>query len=134
LRAHAEDIPQLVEYFLAKLAVECRKSVRLTLAAMRRLQAYSWPGNVRQLRAVLENALVMADSELLDANAFPLTEASAGEMPALPINLETLERWAIPEALKRTRGNKTAAAEMLGITRETLGNKLKKFGMAAKDE
>ena len=86
------------------------------------------------IHAVLENALVMADSEYLDANALPLPETSAGEAPALPINLEALERWAIPEALKRTHGNKTAAAEMLGITRETLGNKLKKYGLAAKEE
>jgi DNA-binding NtrC family response regulator len=133
LRDHAEDIPQLVNYFLARLAVECRKSVRLTPAALRKLQSYGWPGNVRQLLAVLESALVLADGEYLDAGAFPLPEPS-GETPALPINLEALERWAIPEALRRTHGNKTHAAELLGITRETLGNKLKKFGMAGKEE
>jgi DNA-binding NtrC family response regulator len=61
-------------------------------------------------------------------------EAGAGEAGALSVNLETLEKWAIPEALKRTGGNKTQAAELLGITRETLANKLKRFGLAGKEE
>jgi Nif-specific regulatory protein len=134
LREHAEDVPQLVQYFLAKLAVECRKAVRLTPAALRKLQGYGWPGNVRQLRAVLENAVVMADNDTLDAGALPLPDPSTGDVPALPINLESLERWAIPEALKRTGGNKTQAAELLGITRETLANKLKKYGLLGKEE
>ena len=64
----------------------------------------------------------------------PIREPGTGEVPALPVNLEALERWAIPEALKRTGGNKTQAAEMLGITRETLANKLKRFGMAGRDD
>jgi DNA-binding NtrC family response regulator len=135
LREHAEDIPQLVRYFLGKLAVECRKTVGLTAAALRKLQGYSWPGNVRQLRAVLENAVVMAETDPLDASALPLPESgTSGESPVLPLNLEALERWAIPEALKRTGGNKTQAAELLGITRETLANKLKRYGLAGKEE
>jgi Nif-specific regulatory protein len=134
LRDHAEDIPQLVRHFLDTLNRECRRQVRLTPAALRKLQAYAWPGNVRQLRAVLENAVVMADGDVLDAVAFPLPEASGESLTLRPLNLEALERWAIPEALKRTGGNKTQAAELLGISRETLANKLKKYALTSKDE
>jgi two-component system response regulator HydG len=128
LRAHAEDIPALAEFFLTRLAEECRKPVKLTPAALKKLQAYSWPGNVRQLRSVLENAVVMTDCESLDVGAFHLPEGEAGG-GGMPLNLDALEQWAITEALKRSGGNKSAAADMVGISRETLANKLKKYGM-----
>jgi DNA-binding NtrC family response regulator len=133
LRDHAEDVPELTQHFLTRLARECRRQVKLTPAAVRKLQGYSWPGNVRQLRAALENAVVMAEADVLDAGAFPLPEGEAAG-GGLPVHLEALERWAIPEALKRTGGNKTQAAELLGISRETLANKLKKYGLNGKDE
>jgi two-component system, NtrC family, response regulator HydG len=128
LRSHAEDIPAMAEYFLKRLSQECRKPVKLTPAALKKLQAYSWPGNVRQLRSVLENAVVMSDSETLDTAAFHLLEGEA-DGGGMPLNLEALERWAISEALKRSSGNRSAAADLVGITRETLSNKLKKYGM-----
>lgn len=126
LRSHADDVPALVNYFLPKLAQDCRKQPRITPAAMKKLQGYSWPGNVRQLRSALENAVIMSDCDTLDVGAFHLAEgeAAANEMP---LKLEELERWAITEALKRVSGNKTAAADLVGITRETLAAKLKKY-------
>jgi len=128
LRAHAEDIPDLVQYFLPKIAQECRKQVMVTAAAMKKLRGYGWPGNVRQLRAALENAVIMTDGTALDGGAFHFSESdTAGG--GMPVNLESLERWAINEAMKRTAGNKSAAAELVGISRETLTNKLKKYGM-----
>ncbi len=134
LREHAEDMPALVRHFLERLNQECRRQVKLTPAALRRLQGYSWPGNVRQLRAALENAVVMAEGDLIDAAALVLPEGASGEVGVLPVNLDDLERWAIPEALRRTGGNKTQAAELLGISRETLANKLKKYGLGGKDD
>lgn len=128
LRAHAEDIPDLVQYFLPKIAQECRKQVSVTPAAMKKLRGYGWPGNVRQLRAALENAAIMADGPTLDVGAFHLSESVANG-GGMPLNLEELERWAITEAIKRTAGNKSAAAELVGISRETLTNKLKKYGI-----
>jgi Nif-specific regulatory protein len=133
LRDHAEDVPELVQHFLTRLARECRRQVKLTPATLRKLQGYSWPGNVRQLRAALENAVVMAEADVLDTGAFALPEGEAAG-GGLPVNLEALERWAIPEALKRTGGNKTQAAELLGISRETLANKLKRYGLNGKEE
>jgi two-component system response regulator HydG len=127
LRDHAEDVPSLVNYFLPKLAQECRKQPKVTPAAMKKLQGYSWPGNVRQLRSALENAVVMIDGDTLDLGAFHLAEGEAGA-GGMPLNLDELERWAITEALKRTGGNKSAAADLVGISRETLAYKLKKYG------
>src|SRR5439155_9681652 len=71
LREHPEDIPELANFFLAKVSAECRRNFKLTPGAMRKLQAYSWPGNVRQLRAAIENAAVMSETDTLDAEAIP---------------------------------------------------------------
>lgn len=131
LREHAEDIPELAQYFLAKISSECRRAYRLTPAAVEKLQAYSWPGNVRQLRAVLESAAVMNDSELLDVDAFPLSggrvtaTATQVDLPA-SLSMEDVETWAILRALKHTGGNVSHAARLLGLSRDTLHTKLKK--------
>jgi Nif-specific regulatory protein len=129
LRDHAEDIPALVEHLLLALEQEYRRSLQLTEAALRRLQAYSWPGNVRQLRAVLENAVAMTDSETLDVDDLRLPDARRGAGPDEPpsLNLEQLEIWAIRQALLRTQGRLAQAAEMLGVHRDTLTNKMKKY-------
>ncbi|HEX4591164.1 MAG TPA: sigma 54-interacting transcriptional regulator [Gemmataceae bacterium] len=129
LRAHAEDIPAIADFFLKRLAQECRKQVTLTPAAVKKLKSYSWPGNVRQLRSALENAVVMSDCDTIDATALHLPEGEAGG-GGMPLNLDALERWAICEALQRTNGNKSAAAELVGISRETLTTKLKKYEMS----
>jgi Nif-specific regulatory protein len=133
LREHAEDIPALVNHFLRKLSLEYRRHLRLTEAALGRLQGYSWPGNVRQLRAVLENAVAMSDSETLDAGDLLLPAAegpSADAVPRLPsLNLEELEVRAMRQALGQTGGNVKAAAELLGIHRDTLALKMKKYGV-----
>jgi transcriptional regulator with GAF, ATPase, and Fis domain len=128
LRDHAEDIPQLVDYFLGKLAVECGRRVRLTEAAVDRLMGYAWPGNVRQLRAVLENAVVMSESDTIDAGDLLLPApgpAPADQPPSL--NLEEVEAWTIRLALQKTNYNNSQAARLLGIVRETLAAKRKKY-------
>jgi Nif-specific regulatory protein len=141
LRDHAEDIPPLVHHFLRRLSGEYRRRVGLTPAALERLQACSWPGNVRQLRAVLENAVATTDTEMLDVHDLRLPDAgAAGSRPddglaQLPtLNLEQLEIEAIRQAVRQTRNNVTAAAEVLGIHRDTLGLKMKKYGIRRKDD
>jgi Nif-specific regulatory protein len=138
LREHAEDIPALVDHFLRQLTLEYRRPLRLTPAALERLRRYSWPGNVRQLRAVLENAVAMTDGGVLDADDLRLTdtEGPAGDGgPWLPtLNLEQLEIEAIRQALRQTAGNVTAAAGVLGIHRDTLTLKMKRYGIARKEE
>jgi DNA-binding NtrC family response regulator len=130
LRDHAEDIPALVDHFLGPLSLEYRRPVRLTEAALRRLEAYSWPGNVRQLRSVLETAVAMTAGEVIDADDLPLgpEKCKRAEAPAT-LNLEELEADAMRVALRRTDGNKAQAAKLLGIHRETLMQKLRKYGI-----
>jgi Nif-specific regulatory protein len=128
LREHAADIPDLVQHYLDRLALECRRQVKLTDAAMQRLQAYSWPGNVRQLWAVLESGVTMSDSTVLDAGDLPLpADTLPGQTPSL--QLEDLETWAIRQALRQTHGNVSQAAKLLGVVRDTLAAKMKKRGI-----
>jgi len=134
LREHPEDIPELAAFFLAKVAAECRRNFKLTTAAMHKLQAYHWPGNVRQLRTVIENAAVMCETDTIDAEAIPLAGTSdlSPSMPFkaldLPASLDMgeVELWAIRRALKQTGGNVSHAAKLLGISRDTLHTKIKK--------
>jgi DNA-binding NtrC family response regulator len=133
LRDHAEDVPALVEHFLARLAVECGRQVRLSDGALRRLQGYSWPGNVRQLRAILENAVVLSEHDTVGEGDLLLPAAAScpatpGDGPA-SLNLADVEAWAIRQALRRTGGKLAAAAQVLGIVRETLTTKMKKYGI-----
>jgi Nif-specific regulatory protein len=135
LREHAEDVPALVGHFLRRLAGQYRRPLRVTDAAMQRLRQYPWPGNVRQLWTVLENAVALTDATTLDAADLLLPDAGPGAprpaedgTPVLPcINLEQLEALAIRQALRQTGGNATAAAELLGIHRDTLNQKMKKY-------
>jgi len=137
LREHAEDIPELAGFFLERLSVQCRRSFKLTPAATRKLQAYTWPGNVRQLRAVLESAAVMTDSETIDATDLPLGAVSEPissllDMPP-GLDIDTLETWAIRKAMKQTGGNVSRSAQILGMSRDTLHTKLKKKGITRDD-
>lgn len=137
LREHAEDIPELAGFFLERLSVQCRRSFKLTSAAARKLQAYTWPGNVRQLRAVLESAAVMTDSETIDAADLPLGAVSEpiSSLLDLPpgLDIDTLETWAIRKAMKQTGGNVSRSAQILGMSRDTLHTKLKKKGITRDD-
>jgi Nif-specific regulatory protein len=130
LRDHAEDIAALVDHFLGRLSVEYRRALKLTDEALRRLEAYSWPGNVRQLRSVLETAVAMTSDEVIDADDLPLGPDKCKRAEALPtLNLDELEAGAMRQALQKTDGNKVQAAKLLGIHRDTLTQKLRKYGI-----
>jgi Nif-specific regulatory protein len=128
LREHIEDMGDLVDYFLRKFAVEWGRQMKLSPAALERLQEYSWPGNVRQLRSVLENAVALSDTDNLEPEDLAL---ASGTNPAEPpsLDLEALENWAVRQALHRTGGNVSQAARMLGVVRDTLTSKMKKYGV-----
>jgi Nif-specific regulatory protein len=133
LREHPEDIPELAGFFLAKVSAECRRNFKLTPAAMRKLQAHTWPGNVRQLRAAIESAAVMSENGTIDADLLPLTGQS--ELAAAPkavdappsLNMVEIEKWAIKRALRQTNGNVSHAAKLLDVSRDTLHTKIKKW-------
>jgi two-component system, NtrC family, response regulator HydG len=130
LNERTEDIPYLVQYFLDKLAIECRRTVHLTPAAMQALQEYPWPGNVRQLRALLESAVAMSEVDTIDADGIRrmLTPNQLTEAPP-SLNWDELERWAIEKALKMSGGNVAQAATATGLSRDTLYAKIKKYGI-----
>lgn len=132
LRERRSDIPALVEHFLARLAIEYKRSVRLSAAALKRLQEYHWPGNVRQLRSVLEHAVAMSENAIVDADELHLFSDGPVQTPdafTMSLNLEELETWAIRQALRRAQGTITQAARLLGIHRDTLMLKMKKKGI-----
>jgi transcriptional regulator with PAS, ATPase and Fis domain len=135
LRAHADDIPFLVEFFIDQFNTEFRKRVLgATPAADALLQQYGWPGNVRELRNVIERAMLLSEGDRLDAKDFPaMTKAvSAGnefELPATGVDLEQLERSLLIQALKRSGGNQTRAGTLLGLNRDQIRYRIDKFDL-----
>ncbi len=138
LRERPEDIPLLANHFMVKTCLqEGIAQRRLAPAALARLRAYSWPGNVRQLENSVESAIALSgDRELLVPSDFTF---SGRPLPASPVQsiavsesglnfeqtVERIERQIIEEALRKARGNKTVAAGMLGLKRTTLSAKLR---------
>ncbi|HEU4367644.1 MAG TPA: sigma-54 dependent transcriptional regulator [Methylomirabilota bacterium] len=137
LRDRREDIPLLAAHFLRSfIASSNQQNTRgLTSRAMTALVNYPWPGNIRQLKNWIEQALVLADGDTIDLQHFPsLTrEASEALRPAAPLaplglRLEELERWYVLETLRRADGNRTKAARQLGISLRGLQYKLRRYG------
>jgi DNA-binding NtrC family response regulator len=133
LRDRRGDIPALVAHFLSRLgAVHGRTDATLDPAAQAMLEAYAWPGNVRELKNAIEHALVFAKEPLLTQQNFPEI-VNAGSDPRGPRgalrSIEELEREAIVATLEGTRYKIGQAAEILGISRKTLLEKRKKYGL-----
>jgi len=135
LRDRLEDVPELVTHFLEHLCAEHRRPITVSEPALERLRSYHWPGNVRQLKSVLEGAAALADEDgVIHAGDLHLPEDASLPAPGPPsLNLEELEAWAIRHALERTGHNNTRAARLLGIHRDTLINKLKKYRLGRLD-
>jgi two-component system, NtrC family, response regulator AtoC len=135
LRNHAEDVPLLVEYFIDAFNGEFRKRVLgASPAAYTALQRYGWPGNVRELRNVVERAMLLSDGERLEARDFATLTSTAGsggdfELPANGVDLEQLERNLVIQALRRSNGNQTRAAALLGLNRDQIRYRIDKFGL-----
>jgi two-component system, NtrC family, response regulator AtoC len=140
LRAHVEDVPLLVEYFIDAFNTEFRKRVLgATPAAYALLQSYGWPGNVRELRNVIERAMLLSDGDRLDARDFSamakaVSAGSEFELPATGVDLEKLERSLLVQALRRSNGNQTRAGALLGLNRDQIRYRIEKFGLAAPQE
>lgn len=136
LRERGEDILLLARHFLQRICTGMgRPLLPLTPAAEAALRHYPWPGNVRELENVLERAVVLADSEVLDARDLPLAAAGAsqsaggGEAETLDQLLERIEKSTIERALAAAGGVKMEAARRLGIKTSALYYKLEKYGL-----
>ena len=138
LRERLEDIPLLVETFISEFNERNGKAVRaLSPEAMRVLQRYSWPGNIRELRNVIERAVILSRGEFVEAGVPagrpvrpPPPSVHGGLTPGMTV--DEAERRLIELTLAHTRDNKTRAAEILGVTVKTLHNKLKRFRREAR--
>jgi len=136
LREIREDIPLLAAEIVRKLVAPLNVAPpRLSSAALKELQSYGFPGNVRQLENILERALALTTSEEIKREDLQLSQAPARGGGAdllsapLPERLEDLEKKAIMQALEKTRYNRTAAAKLLGITFRALRYKMQKLGI-----
>ncbi len=139
LRERPEDIPLLVKHFIDHFNREFKKNTRgVTHTAMQALMEYPWPGNIRELKNLIERVMILENKEMIDHPDLP-TEILVQEpykpveqaftLPPGGVILEDVEKSLIEQALKRTGGNQTRAAKLLGLTRDTLRYRLKKFDL-----
>jgi DNA-binding NtrC family response regulator len=148
LRERLEDLDDLVPYFVAESASKAGKSVRTVPDPVwSALKAYDWPGNVRELRNVIERSVMLSDGDVLNDRWLQLPGAADGEAAGGPsvdadrltlpvdgsMSMDEMERAIIELALERSDHNVTAAARVLGTTRQTLRYRIEKHGLAKTD-
>src|SRR5438046_8900339 len=145
MREHKEDIPILVRGFLRHFCkVNDKPLLDLAADAMDALLIYDWPGNIRELRTAIEHGVVMATGPKITLRDLPMAvrQAAMAKLPGgvsaidalaektSPLDLHETERRLIAQALASTRGNVTAAAKKLGISRRTLHRKINEMNVA----
>jgi two-component system response regulator AtoC len=134
LRERVGDIRLLVAHYIDRYNGEFRKRVRgLQPGAQAMLDQYRWPGNVRELRNAIERAMLLADHGLLGAEDFATLSKAATpatfRLPPEGVDLETVERQLVIQALQRAGGNQTQAGHLLGINRDQVRYRIEKFGL-----
>ncbi|MGQ0736734.1 MAG: sigma-54-dependent transcriptional regulator [Acidobacteriota bacterium] len=135
LRQHLEDLPALLVFYIDTFNQEFRKSVKgVTPSALKLLQGYGWPGNIRELRNAVERAMLLTAGEWLEPADFPLGARSAPgagvlELPAQGVDLAALEHDLVVQALERSGGNQTKAATLLGMNRDQIRYRIEKYGL-----
>jgi transcriptional regulator with PAS, ATPase and Fis domain len=139
LREIRDDIPSLVNHLLARLSIGERPDIqRVSKDALEAIQQYHWPGNVRELRNVIERAMIVSRNNVIELEDLPLEKlptprantTTRGSVVPLKILMEETERQAIVRALAHTESNRVKAAELLGIHRTGLYQKMKKYGIS----
>jgi len=133
LRVRREDIPLLVEHFMARFGAEHgRRMRRISPSAIERLQEYSWPGNIRELKNLIERLLIMTDGETIDLeDVEAVLPPDVDREPASEIRAarDRAERETILATLKQCSWNVTEAAKRLGMDRGYLHRKIKRYGL-----
>ena len=121
-------------FFIDRFNNEFRKKVRgLAPAATQMLEQYGWPGNVRELRNAIERAMLLAEGNRLEASDLTTLSRSVSpvqfKLPPEGVNIEEVERQLLVQALERSKGNQTQAAQLLGINRDQVRYRIEKFGL-----
>ncbi len=129
LRERGEDIELLASFFLGSYQKKYKKSgLRLSSQTLRKLQKYHWPGNIRELQHAIEKAVILAEDDVLKPEDFSLRTTDGAAKNEFQ-TLEDMEKAMIEEALDKYNGNFTQVSDKLGITRQTLYNKVKRYGL-----
>jgi len=129
LRDRVDDIPVLANYFLRAYCEKYNRiQMRFNTHALEKLANYNWPGNVRELQHSIEKAVIMSDSAVLMPTDFEFSLVSRS-IHRQEMTLEEMEKQMITDSLKRNGNNLSVVAEKLGITRQTLYNKLRKYNL-----
>jgi two-component system, NtrC family, response regulator AtoC len=134
LRERTGDIPLLAAHFLHKYQQKSKHEVRgISAEAMKMLAIYPWPGNVRELEHTIERILILEDGDLIQPEHLPsFISGRQGDFQVFSdaeLTLEEVERRYLQLILRRTKGNQSEAARILGINRKTLGQKIQKYGL-----
>jgi two-component system response regulator HydG len=134
LRERREDIPALAEHFLTRFAARQQRTLRLSSAALDRLLAYAWPGNIRELVNAMERAAILSPPDTVGTDDLPphiAARLDLGAPPPLPrqLSLAETEKAYIIQTLERCGWNHSRTADALGIGRTTLWRKLKEYGI-----
>lgn len=135
LRSRKEDIPILVHHFLQKFSKKIKRHMpEVSPEAMEFLKEYAWPGNVRELEHIIERILILEDTDIIRTRDLPsFISQREGDFRMFSeelFDLRELEKRYIRFVLRRTKGKKKQAADILGINRKTLGMKIKKYGLS----
>jgi len=131
LRERKEDIPLLVEHFLKKFQKKFGKNLKIKSDAMERLYSYDYPGNVRELENIIEQAVLLAVSDTIDLESLPLPKTAPLEPTKLKDRIEQLERIMIQAAVEKTN-SLSEAASILGLSTTTLWRKIKRYRIEMK--
>jgi DNA-binding NtrC family response regulator len=132
LRDRKEDIPLLVDHFLRIFSKKYQKGIKtVSPAALKKLERYQWPGNIRELIHTLERAVILAETHILQPGdfLFPEMEKETEGVILDNYNLEDVEKAVIRKALKKYAGNVSHAAKELGLTRTSLYRRMEKYGL-----
>ena len=131
LRDRGNDIFLIAEFYLNKYSKKYDKhGLKINQSAIQKLLKYKWPGNVRELQHTMEKAVILADGKVLNENSFRLNQSSSNLLRALQNKtIEEMEEEMILASMNKEGGNMSAVAKTLGISRQTLYNKLKRYGI-----
>ena len=128
LRERGDDILLFIDTFLRRFTSKYqRPDIRMHEQTIEKLRSYHWPGNIRELQHAIEKAVILCEGNVIRPKDILVKQSWKPQTASVVPNLEEVERQAIETAILQNNGNLTAAAEQLGISRQTLYNKLKRF-------